>query len=107
MPYRYDIKLTEAERLKELNAILVYGNHKSAADKPTEVSKLLLKDVVHGFLIPGVLPEIIPKLLKALVQPMGMAKQTSLNSNGNQYIKCRLPQDLSYSLTSKRPSINS
>jgi hypothetical protein len=106
MPYRYEVELSEEERVTELTAMLERGNHKSAKDEPAEVSKLLLKDVTHGFSMP-VLPSIIPKLMKALVQPFGMAKQTTLTELGERQVKYRLTQDLSFSLTGDRRSVNS
>jgi hypothetical protein len=106
MPYRYKVKLSETDRTTELNAMLARGNHKSAEDEPTAVKKLLLKDVTHGFSMP-VLPSIVPRLLCALVQPLGVAKQTTLNAQGQRILKYRLTQDLSYSLTGMCKSVNS
>jgi hypothetical protein len=106
MPYRYTTDLTEADRATEVLAMLARGNHKSAEDERSVVHNLLFKDVTHGFSMP-IPPEIVPKLLHAMVQPFGVAKQTTLNDKGERVLKYRLTQDLSYSLTGYNRSVNS
>jgi len=99
MPYRYSREITEKEREKEVLAMLVRGNHKSAQDEPEIVEKLLSKDVVHGFSM--VIPKaIVPLIPNAMVQPVGLAKQWTLDEKGNRTVKYRITQDLSYSETS-------
>ena len=53
--------------------------------------------------------ELVPLIPNAMVQPVGMAKQWTLDDQANRVIKYRITQDLSYSETSKEPpmSINS
>jgi hypothetical protein len=100
MPYRYSREISEEERETEVLAMLVRGNHKSAQDEPAIVEKLLTKDVVHGFSM--VIPiELVPLIPNAMVQPVGLAKQWTLDEDGNRIIKYRITQDLSYSETSK------
>jgi hypothetical protein len=101
MPYRYSREITEDERETEVLAMLARGNHKSAQDEPEIVEKLLSKDVVHGFsmVIPKALVPLIPH---AMVQPVGLATQWTLDDQGKRVIKYRITQDLSYSETSKR-----
>jgi hypothetical protein len=68
----------------------------------------LTKDVVHGFSM--VIPvELVPLIPDAMVQPVGLAKEWTLDEDGNRIIKYRITQDLSYSETSKEfpMSINS
>jgi hypothetical protein len=108
MPYRYSREITEPEREKEVLAMLQRGNHKSAQEEPAIVEQLLSKDVVHGFSM--VIPiELVPLIPNAMVQPVGLAKQWTLDEKGNRKIKHRITQDLSYSETSKEEplSINS
>ena len=108
MPYRYSREITEKERETEVLAMLARGNHKSAQEEPDIVEKLLTKDVVHGFSM--VIPiELVPLIPNAMVQPVGLAKQWTLDEDGNRMIKYRITQDLSYSETSKESpmSINS
>jgi hypothetical protein len=106
MPYHYKIELSETACATEVRAMLAWGNHKSAKDKPAAVNQLLLKDVSHGFSVP-ILPSTVPWLLHALVQPFSIAKQTTLTKEGKCTLKYRLTQDLSYSLTGTHISMNS
>jgi hypothetical protein len=109
MPYRYSREITEKEREQEVLAMLVRGNHKSAKDEPEIVEKLLTKDVVHGFSM--VIPiELVPLIPNAMVQPVGLAKQWTLDDQAKRVIKYRITQDLTYSETSSKEapmSINS
>jgi hypothetical protein len=76
------------------------GNHKSTQDDPEIVEQLLSKDVVHGFSM--VTPvELAPLMPHAMVQPVGLAKQWTLNKQGNRKIKHQITQDLSCAETSK------
>jgi hypothetical protein len=108
MPYRHSRKITETEREQEVLALLTRGNHKSAQEEPEIVEQLSSKDVVHGFSM--VMPtELVPLIPNAMVQPVGLAKQWTLDEKGNRKVKHRITQDLSYSETSKESplSINS
>ena len=108
MPYRYAREITEAQREHEVFAMLGRGNHKSAQDEPDIVKQLLSKDVVHGFSM--VIPiGAVPLIPNAMVQPVGLAKQWTLDEAGNRKVKYRITQDLSYSETNKETplSINS
>ena len=105
MPYRYSTEITEEAREKEVLAMLVRGNHKSAQDEPEIVEQLLSKDVVHGFSM--VIPvELVPLIPNAMVQPVGLAKQWTLDEQGKRKVKYRITQDLSYAETSKDEPIS-
>jgi hypothetical protein len=100
MPYRYDRGIDEATREKEMLAMIVRGNHKSAQANPDQVGRLLTKDVVHGFSL--VVPiELVPLIPDAMVQPTGLAEQWVLDSEGERKIKYRLTQDLTYAESEK------
>jgi hypothetical protein len=105
MDYKFTTELSEAQRLEELDANVKRGNHKSAEAEPVKVAALLGKDVRHGFSLP-VLPSLVYKLAKALVQPCGMVRQFALNALGGRELKERLTQDLSYSITEDSISVN-
>ena len=96
MSYHYDVKLTEAERGEELEAILARGNHKSATVETVHVSALLAKDVTHGFSVP-IPMDVIRLIPGAAVQPLGMVVQQTLDEHGEPKVKRRLTQDLSFS----------
>ncbi len=100
MPHRCSREITEAEREREVLAMLTRGNHKSAQDEPEIVEQLLSKDAVHGFSM--VTPtELVPPIPNAMVQPVGLAKQWTLDEEGNRKVKHRITQDLSCSETSQ------
>jgi hypothetical protein len=105
MDYRFHTQLSEPERTAELTEMINRGNHKSADDEPSVVNKLLLKDVTHGFSLP-LPPETIARIRGALVQPLGLAKQWSLNQHGGRIPKYRLTQDLSFSISQDACSVN-
>lgn len=96
MSYVFDRELSPMEREKEVSAMLIRGNHKSAQAEQEQVGKLLAKDVLHGFAIP--LPiSAVRKIPGAMVQPLGLAQQWTVGPDGTRLIKYRLTQDLSFS----------
>ena len=105
MDYRFHRQLTEEERVSEMWAILERGNHKSAQENSAHVRKLLGTDVLRGFSLP--LPvEVIPKLPGAMVQPLGMVTQSTIDEEGKRIPKLRLTHDLSFSATVDDASVN-
>jgi hypothetical protein len=113
MDYRYIGKLTGNKRLSEMLANLQRGNHKSAQDESDQVAKLLKKellkkDVDHGFawIIPK---QLVPLIPHSMVQPLGLAKQWTLNEMGEGSPKYRLTQDLSFTCAkgTRSMSVNS
>jgi hypothetical protein len=108
MDYRYIDELTNNERLSEMLANLQRGNHKSAQDESDQVAKLLKKDVDHGFawIIPK---QLVPLIPHSMVQPLGLAKQWTLNEMGVRSPKYRLTQDLSFTCAkgTRSMSVNS
>jgi hypothetical protein len=105
MDYRFTSPLPEATRVQELQAMIDRGNHKSAEQRAEHVEKALGKDVLHGFSMP-ILPETVLKIEGAMAQPLGMAEQLTLAESGERIPKFRLTQDLSFSLTDEKVSIN-
>ena len=105
MPYLFSQELSKEERYAELSSQVSRGNHKSASSNLEEVSKLLAKDVKHGFCLPFRSSEV-RKIKKGMVQPCGIASQFSLQEDGSRIAKERLTHDLSYCLTSADASVN-
>jgi hypothetical protein len=94
--YVFDRELSPTERTNEVSAMIARGNHKSSQSEPEQVGKLLAKDVLHGFSIP--LPiNVVTRTPGAMVQPLGLAQQWTVNSEGERVFKYRLTQDLSFS----------
>ena len=64
------------------------------------VGELLAKDVTHGFTIP--LPIAVVELIPgAMVQPLGLVQQLTVDLDGKRKAKFRLTQDLSFSTDRK------
>jgi hypothetical protein len=105
MDYRFATDLPERERETELAGITERGNHQSAVNRTVHVAKALTKDVIHGFSMP-ILQETVPRLKGAMAQPLGMAEQLALTESGERVPKFRLTQDLSFSLTGEKISVN-
>lgn len=106
MPFHLSEELTEEERMRELRGQLARGNHPSALEDTEKVSKLLTKEVTHGFSLP-IPKEKVPTIRRAMVQPCGLVSQFSLQADGSRELKQRLTHDLSYSMTKPNASINS
>jgi hypothetical protein len=98
MDYRYSRTITNEERTLERTSLLAHGNHKSANGEPDQIDRLLKKEVHHGFAIPVPI-DVVAKIKQSSVQPLGLAKQLGLSSDGTRKIKYRMTQDLSYSHT--------
>jgi hypothetical protein len=82
MDYFFDSEILEEQRLRELEANLERGNHKSATSKMTTTEKEIAKDVRHGFAFPFPVG-MVRKLKGALVQPCGLTNQFSLKADGS------------------------
>jgi hypothetical protein len=108
MDYGYIDKFTDNKRLSEMLANLQRGNHKSAQDKSDQVAKLLKKDVDHGFAW-IITKQLVPLIPHSMVQPLGLAKQWTLNEMGEHSPKKRLTQDLSFTCAkgTRSMSVNS
>ena len=104
--YKLNRELSEEERIAELAAQLVRGNHKSATSSEEEVQLLLEGDVMHGFVLP-VWEEALSQVKGGMLQPGGMVRQLSLKADGSRKIKNRFTHDLSFSITSEDASVNS
>jgi hypothetical protein len=105
MSYVFTRTLSPSEQRHEMLAILDRGNHKSAQDLPEHVSRLLDKDVVHGFAIPLPISTIL-QIPNAGVQPLGLASQWSIDASGQRTAKYRLTQDLSFSSSKTGPNLS-
>ena len=85
----------EQIRKSNLKAAIKRGNHASANLHPDEIHKLMMKDVGHGFVLPLSL-EGINNLRGAELAPLGVAKQFSIDENGEQIPKFRATHDQSF-----------
>ena len=105
MDYHYSRELSEEERTEELEAQLARGNHKSAEEDRDHLSKLLGKDVAHGFAF-TLEASRVKCIKRAMVQPCGLAEQHGMRADGTRFLKKRLTHDLSFSITREDSSVN-
>ena len=100
-------EIDEKDRLGDLQDALTFGNHKSAAGEWERVLETeLLKDVEQGWLVP-LLPEHVGKIPGAMMSPMGINHQPTINGNGTTIIKERPTHDLSWEGDRSQQSVNS
>ena len=92
-------------RQLDLEEALTFGNHKGASSQPELLRRLIEKDVTHGFglVIPLSTVKCIPG---ALLAPMNIMKQNTIDELGNIIPKDRLTHDQSYKWSSGT-SVNS
>ena len=93
---RWPLKeLPLSDRWKDLEEALVFGNHKGAESNPAILKDLVKKDVIHGYGL--VLPlDKIKRIPGALLAPMNVIKQNSIDECGKIVVKDRLTHDQSY-----------
>jgi hypothetical protein len=73
--------VTKEERLLDLKAVLAFGNHKGAKEKPDLLRKLCTADVNHGFALALPLNKIhLPPGVH--MAPMNIAHQNTIDELG-------------------------
>ena len=88
-------ELSKEVRVKDLQSVLRFGNHKGATANPALLRELIKKDVKHGYALVLPLAKVhrIPGLSLA---PMNIQKQNTINETGRIVDKDRLTHDQSY-----------
>ena len=87
--------LPDEQRLHDLELAVARGNHTSAKLKHEIVTKLLIKEVDRGWQLP-LPPENIRLLPHAVVAPIGLVTQATINAHGEIIPKDRLTHDQSF-----------
>lgn len=89
------VELDEENRQADVNEALTFGNHKGATNDPILLRKLVEKDVTYGYslVIPLSSVRLIPG---ALLAPMNIMHQNTIDENGRIILKDRLTHDQSY-----------
>eukprot|EP00985_Skeletonema_marinoi_P002393 scaffold1000_cov66-Skeletonema_marinoi.AAC.3 len=82
-------------RLKDLREAIQFGNHKGATQQPDLLYKLVSKDVMHGYALPLPL-EKIERIPGALMAPMNIQRQNTIDQFGKIIEKDRLTHDQSF-----------
>jgi hypothetical protein len=97
--------LDDKERLKDVQEALRYGNHKSTQQNPAIVREMLNDEVNRGWQL--VLPfDSIEQIPEAIVSPLGLVCQNTINELGETIQKWRITHDQSFKFQSGT-SVNS
>ena len=99
------LDLDEETRLNDFESALARGNHKGAQKKPELLFDLINKDVVHGYCLPVPLSKLI-RLPGAVLAPLNIQAQNTIDEFGNIVKKDRLTHDQSFDF-SEKSSVNS
>jgi hypothetical protein len=98
-------ELTEDARINDLADALTFGNHKGATAHPETLRRLIEKDVTSGFCL-VIPPQIVSRIPGALMAPMNIMEQNTIDESGNIIPKQRLTHDQSFEWSSGT-SVNS
>mmetsp|Transcript_13224 Transcript_13224/g.28024 ORF Transcript_13224/g.28024 Transcript_13224/m.28024 type:complete len:842 (+) Transcript_13224:3970-6495(+) len=98
-------ELDTKSRHRDLHDAITFGNHKGATKKQDLLRKLCEKDVVHGYALPLPLAKMT-KIPNALMAPMNIMSQNTIDEHGRIVEKDRLTHDQSYKFSSDT-SVNS
>lgn len=91
-------ELPEVARQEDLHAILARGNHKSATLNADRLQHMLQEEVVRGWQL--VLPrEAATMIPHAVIGPVGLVEQDSINDLGEIVPKWRMTHDQSFNVT--------
>ena len=89
-------ELDESSRASDLQEALAFGNHKGASSNPALLKQLVEKDVSHGYALPLPLAKISRLPGGALMAPMNIMRQNTIDEQGRIVEKDRLTHDQSY-----------
>jgi hypothetical protein len=98
--------LPETDRLEDLHAMLKRGNHASASRSMDTVIEMFKEEVRHMWQLP--LPSHAASILPgAVLAPVGLADQLTINEHGEVVPKQRLTHDQSFNVVpGTRRSVN-
>jgi len=83
------------QRRSDLRDALAFGNHKGATEQPSLLRQLVEEDVCSGYGLPLPLHEI-HRIPGALMAPMNVIRQNTIDETGRIVEKDRLTHDQSY-----------
>jgi hypothetical protein len=98
-------ELSEDDRQADLKTAIEYGNHKGAINEGERVIKELESEINQGWQLP-ISIHSLDKVHEAIVAPVGMVKQVSIEADGTRGEKYRMTHDQSFPFTSGQ-SVNS
>ena len=91
------ITMEENTRKTDLSAMIKRGNHKSTTNNENSeaLHKGYLKEIEHGWLIP-ISVDAVHKIKNAMVLPLGIVTQQTLDVHGQKITKRRITHDCSF-----------
>jgi len=99
--------LDKVQRLDNLSAALIRGNHKSASGERANIlAEKMEKEVKYSWSIP-LLPHHAIRIPFAIHSPMGLVNQVSINELGEIVYKDRVTHDHSFPGAVSETSVNS
>ena len=95
--YPLEQYLDDTSRKEDIDAMIVRGNHQSTASVESQkiIKKNIGKEVVRSYLVPIPIP-FIQEIKGAQIIPIGLARQFTVDEDGNPKVKHRVTQDLSF-----------
>jgi len=85
----------DTDCILENEALIQYGNHKSAKKNNDVIVKSLANEVKLGFAL--ILPvQIINSIIHSMVVPLGIAEQSTIDTFGNRIPNLHLTHDQTY-----------
>ena len=99
--------ISEVDRLGDIQGAIAKGNHKSASNEREQIlTKKMEAEVTRGWTIP-LLRSHITKLPLAMLAPLGLTNQATINEKGEVVYKDKVTHDLSHKGAKSGTSINS
>jgi hypothetical protein len=90
----------------DLEHALEYGNHKSAENHIDTLLSHVKKEITKGWIVP-LLPSHAKLIPNAMISPMGVVSQSTINDRGEIIPSNRVTHDLSFPGRSSGLSVNS
>jgi hypothetical protein len=98
--------LSEEDRLTDLATMIARGNHQSAKQRAPTLEKMMRAEVTHGWQLP-LPPSAATQIPDAVVAPMGLVEQATINKLGEIVDKLRVTHDQSFNpVKGTRRSVN-
>lgn len=98
--------IDEQQRQVDLKEAIAFGNHKGAETNTSLLTTLIEDDVTHGHLLPLPLGKI-HRIPGAIISPMNIIQQDTIDESGNTIPKYRLTHDQSFVMSGSNSSVNS
>ena len=104
---KWDLKkINNEDRLRDVEAAIERGNHKSAVINKEFLAEALAKEVKKGWML--VLPlEKAMNIPQLVMSPMGVVEQLGISHTGDFVKKKRITHDLSFPGQASKTSVNS